>query len=120
VIYQNTDLLEGKRISQRFRIKVVDLWREHAVFCTGDDLEKNRQVSLVLIDPLAIKAPDLFEKTVKRKQKLRHAISSVWKPGGIPAKGSHLLLLIMLVYKSLTQLLRKRQHFLSRMQPGSF
>jgi serine/threonine protein kinase len=73
VINRNTDLLEGKRISQRFRIKVVEQWHEHAVFCTGEDLERNRQVCLVLIDPLAVKSAEAFEKTAKRKQKLRHA-----------------------------------------------
>lgn len=68
----NVDPLEGKRISQRYRIKTVDQWQDLAIFSTGEDLEKNRSISIVIVDQHTIKNPELFEKHTKRKAKLAH------------------------------------------------
>lgn len=72
MIPRNADPLEGKRINQRYRIKTVDLWQELAIFCTGEDLEKNKTVSIVIVNQHTIKNPEAFEKHLKRKLKLTH------------------------------------------------
>lgn len=72
MISRNADPLEGKRISQRYKINSVDLWQEHAVFCTGVDLEQNKNISIILIDQNAISDLELFEKLARKKARLKH------------------------------------------------
>ncbi len=72
MISRSADPLDGKRINQRYRIKTVDQWQELAIFCTGEDLEKNKIVSIVIVDRHTIRDPELFEKQAKRKARLTH------------------------------------------------
>ena len=72
VTCQNKDLLEGKRISQRYRIKSVLQWTVHAVFCEGEDLERNRQVTIIVIDPLVIKDKEQLGKIIQNRKGYSH------------------------------------------------
>lgn len=87
----NSDPLVGKRISQRFRIKTVEIWQQHAVFCKAEDLEANKEVCLVLLDLLAIKDLESFEKQAKRYQKLQHENLVRFQDWGKTAEGEPFL-----------------------------
>ncbi|MBX9723567.1 MAG: hypothetical protein K2X81_19340, partial [Candidatus Obscuribacterales bacterium] len=61
------DHLEGKRISERYRIKSVIKWTEHTVFCVAEDLANSQLIDLVLLDPSTIKNMASFKKQTQKK-----------------------------------------------------
>ncbi len=66
------DHLEGKRISERYRIKSVVKWTEHTVFCIAEDLANGLLIDMFLLDPSAIKNAASFKKQIQKKTTLKH------------------------------------------------
>ena len=66
------DLLEGKRITERFRIKSVEKWIDQIVFCSAEDLARHDTVFLVLIESVAIKNPLALKKHLELRAKNCH------------------------------------------------
>ncbi|MBX9689900.1 MAG: hypothetical protein K2X27_24530 [Candidatus Obscuribacterales bacterium] len=66
------DSLEGKRISERYRIKQVRKWTQNTVFCSAEDMAEARLVDLILINSEAIGELASFQKKMTGKLKLKH------------------------------------------------
>lgn len=66
------DLLEGKRISERFRIKSVEKWTEQVVLCLAEDLAEKDVVFLILIESVAIANLAGLKKELEQRAKIKH------------------------------------------------
>ena len=66
------DHLEGKRINERYRIKRVEKWTEHTVFCVAEDMADSRLYDLILLNSTLIKSDAELNKQLERKLRLKH------------------------------------------------
>lgn len=81
------DHLEGKRISERYRIKRVEKWTEHTVFCVAEDMSDSRLYDLLLIDSSVINDLAGMKKQVAKKLRLRHKSLSALLASGSTSEG---------------------------------
>ncbi len=65
------DHLEGKRVSERYRIKKVEKWTEHSTFCSAEDMATSSLVRLILLSPSLIKDEKQFAKKMQEFQSLK-------------------------------------------------
>lgn len=66
------DKLEGKRVTERYRVKTVCKWTEQTVFAVAEDMANGRLVDLILLDKSAVKNAEQFKKELERRGQIKH------------------------------------------------